>query len=197
MSNKPALIGITGGIGSGKSLVCQIFEVLGVPVYYADDRAKVLVQENGALKKNIIHFFGAESFTDGQYNKAYMAGLVFDSPERLAQLNQLIHPAVALDFEDWVQKQAGQPYVVKEAALLLDADNRRGLDQIFVVTAPEEVRIQRVRLRDEKRSVAQIQAIIARQMPQEEMIRQANGSIDNSGYVLLIPQILLLHQSLA
>lgn len=198
MANKPARIGITGGIGSGKSLVCQIFEVLGVPVYYADDRAKELVQEHEGLQKKIMERFGPESFIDGRYNKSYMAGLVFNAPERLAELNALIHPVVGADFEDWVRKQGNQyPYLVKEAALLLDGDNRRGLDQIFVVTAPEALRIERVRLRDQQRSETQIRSIIARQMPQEAMISQSDGCIDNGGHILLIPQIVLIHQSLA
>jgi dephospho-CoA kinase len=197
MPNKPARIGITGGIGSGKSLVCRIFEVLGIPVYYADDRAKALVANDPALKKAIIQAFGEESFLDGQYNKAYMASLVFQDAEKLQQLNQLIHPAVALDFEAWVNRQGENfPYLVKEAALLLEGENRQGLDQIFVVTTPDALRISRVLERDPQRTVDHIKAIMARQLSQEEMLRLSNAAIDNSGGCLLIPQVLSIHQSL-
>ena len=197
MSIKPLLIGITGGIGSGKSTVCRIFEVLGVPVYYADERAKALVQEDEALKQNIIKYFGKESFLNGQYNRSYISAIVFQAPDQLKQLNALIHPVVALDFESWVNtKGVKHSYLVKEAALLLEEGQERNLDKIFTVTAPEEVRIQRVMARDTQRSADQIKAIIARQMPEEEQIKKSDGSLDNAGLVLLIPQVLAIHQSL-
>ncbi len=197
MPNRPLLIGITGGIGSGKSTVCHIFEVLGVPVYSADERAKALVHENESLKENIIQCFGEESFLNGQYNRPYISTIVFQSPERLAQLNALIHPAVALDFERWVISQGvNYAYLVKEAALLLDTGQAANLDKIFTVTAPETVRIQRVITRDINRSTDEVKAIIARQMPEKEQIEKSNGSIDNSGLVLLIPQVVALHYSL-
>jgi dephospho-CoA kinase len=198
MSNKPTLIGITGGIGSGKSLVCHIFEILGIPVYYADDRAKTLVHEDAALKQAIIQAFGAESFTGDQYNKAFMASMVFSEPEKLQQLNRLIHPAVARDFEHWVHVQGNDaPYLAKEAALLLEGNNRQGLDQIFVVVASESLRISRVLERDPQRTAVQIKAIMALQLSQDEMRSQADGVIDNEGMCLLIPQVLSIHQSLA
>jgi len=197
MSTKPILIGITGGIGSGKSTVCHIFEVLGVPVYYADERAKALVEENEGLKQNIIHHFGEESFLNGHYNRSYISSIVFQAPDRLKKLNALIHPAVAFDFDFWVNTQGGQyPYLVKEAALLLEAGHERNLDKIFTVTAPKDMRMQRVMARDAQRSVDQVKAIIARQMTEEEQIKKSDGILDNSGLVLLIPQVLAIHQSL-
>jgi dephospho-CoA kinase len=195
MPNKPLLIGITGGIGSGKSTVCHIFEVLGVPVYYADERAKAIIQENLSVQKQLIEEFGKECFLNGVYNKAYISSIVFQFPNKLTQLNNIIHPAVALDFEAWVTKHANRhPYLVKEAALLLDSSQKGLLDKIFVATAPLELRIKRVLARDPHRTERDIKDVIARQMPEQEMVKLADGVIDNSGLVLLIPQVITLDQ---
>ena len=196
MSNKQVKIGITGGIGSGKSIVCRIFEVIGAPVYYADDRAKQLITESSVIRTQITDFFGESSFVHGEYNRPYIASLVFSNPEKLALLNSILHPAVAKDFKDWILKNTYAPYIVKEAALIFDGPNSTGLDRVYVVTAPEKVRIERVRSRDQQRSIHQIEAIISHQMLEEEMIKLSTGLIDNSGVHMLIPQILSIHQSL-
>ena len=196
MSNKQVKIGITGGIGSGKSIVCRIFEVIGAPVYYADDRAKQLITESSVIRTQITDSFGESSFVHGEYNRPYIASLVFSNPEKLALLNSILHPAVAKDFKDWILKNTYAPYIVKEAALIFDGPNSTGLDRVYVVTAPEKVRIERVRSRDQQRSIHQIEAIISHQMLEEEMIKLSTGLIDNSGVHMLIPQILSIHQSL-
>lgn len=196
MLNKPLQIGITGGIGSGKSTVCQIFEVLGVPVYYSDDRANFLVQNDLGLRAEIINAFGEESFVNGIYNRSYIADLVFNNPDHLNKLNSIVHPIVALDYEKWVSDHPNTPYVLKEAALLLDENNRKGLDRIFVVTAPEELRIERVLSRDHHRTKEQIKAIISAQRSEKSMIALSDGVLDNSETLPLIFQVLKLHQSL-
>ena len=192
MPSKPLLIGITGGIGSGKSTVCHVFEVLGVPVYDADERAKFLVATDPEIKKQLLAFFGTESFVDGKYNKTYIAQLVFQSPEKLAFLNKLIHPAVGEDFKRWVTAHAHFPYLIKEAALMFDSGSSKQLDKIIVVHAPDTMRIARVKERDPQRSEAQIKAIISNQLSQEEMMNRADFLVDNSGKESLIPQVIEL-----
>ncbi len=197
MSNKPLLLGITGSIGSGKSTVCQLFSVLGIPIYNADDRAKWLVANDLGIRKDITTFFGVEAFISGEYNKSFIASLVFQSPEKLKQLNSIIHPAVGRDFEQWVElNKQKAPYLVKEAALLFDSKAGNKLDFIGVVYAPDELRIKRVRQRDPQRSESQIQNIIDNQMPQDEMIKRGDFLINNSGETLLIPQVVAINSSM-
>ena len=188
-------IGITGGIGSGKSTVAAIFRSLGIPVYDADSHAKALMTTDGILKDLIQKEFGTLSFTEkGHLNRQYLAKEVFPNPEKLKRLNQLVHPRVAEDYVDWVNtKSSGSvSYVIKEAALLYDSGSDQMLDQVVVVTAPEELRKQRIRERD-RRSDFEIEEIMKRQMPQEEMAEKADHVVINDGKQLVIPQVLNLH----
>lgn len=197
MPNKPLLLGITGGIGSGKSTVCQIFSVLGIPVYNADERAKWIVSHDKEVGQAITADFGAEAFIQGKYNRAFIASVVFNSPDKLKKLNEIIHPAVGRDFERWVMDNAHKsPYLVKEAALLFDSENGNKLDFTAVVHAPDHLRIQRVKQRDPQRDENQIRNIVANQMSQEEMIKRASFLIDNSGSSLLIPQVTAINSSI-
>ena len=142
-------IGITGGIGSGKTTVCKIFESLGIPVYYADDRAKVLMTENKKLVDEIKKLIGDKSyFEDGSLNRQYIASVVFKNKNKLEQLNSLVHPAVAKDGILWQQSQSVVPYTLKEAALLIESGSFQALDYLITVWAPKETRIQRVIKRD-------------------------------------------------
>lgn len=197
MSNKPLLLGITGSIGSGKSTVCHLFSVLGIPVYNADDRAKWLVANDLKIRKDITTVFGSEAFISGEYNKSFIASIVFQSPEKLQELNSIIHPVVGRDFEQWVElNKKNAPYLVKEAALLIDSGSGNKLDFIAVVYAPDELRIRRVKQRDPQRSETQIQNIIDNQMPQDEMIKRGDFLINNSGETLLIPQVVAINSSM-
>jgi dephospho-CoA kinase len=197
MPNKALLLGVTGGIGSGKSTVCQLFAILGIPVYNADDRAKWIVSNDLYVRKAIADFFGQEAFVNGVYNRSFIAAIVFQSPEKLQQLNAIIHPMVAKDFEKWViDNQHKAPYLVKEAALLFDSGSADQLDYTVTVHAPDELRIKRVLQRDPQRSEEQIRNIISHQMPQDEMIKSASFLIDNSEKVLLIPQLVALNASI-
>lgn len=197
MPNKPLLLGITGSIGSGKSTVCQLFSVLGIPVYNADDRAKWLVANDLGIRAAIIATFGEEAFISGVYNKSFIASIVFQAPDKLKQLNSIIHPAVGKDFEQWIKSNEHKAsYLVKEAALLFDSWGENKLDFIAVVYAPNELRIKRVLERDPQRSERQIENIIANQMSQDEMMKKADFLIDNSGKILLIPQVVALNLSM-
>lgn len=187
-------IGITGGIGSGKSLVCHIFNLLGVPVYDADSRAKSLMTTDGILVSQIKKEFGTLSFrADGSVNREYLAEHVFSDPEKLKKLNRLVHPRVAEDYAQWVKEQH-HVYVLKEAALLFEAKSNAALDKVIVVSAPEALRIKRVLLRDKHRTEEQVKDIIRNQLTEEEKLKQADYIIINDETRALIPQVLQLHQ---
>ncbi|MFZ9980400.1 MAG: dephospho-CoA kinase [Cyclobacteriaceae bacterium] len=190
------LIGVTGGIGAGKSIVASVFRCLGIPVYDADSHAKALMTTDGILQEAIKKEFGTLSFTEqGRLNRAYLASQVFTDPDKLKKLNRLVHPRVAEDFEHWVEKQKSEPtipYVIKEAALLFDSGSNRQLDKIIVVTAPDVLRIQRVQKRDGRTS-HEIEQIFERQMSQEEMIRRSDFTVLNDESRLITPQLLKLH----
>jgi len=189
-------VGITGGIGSGKTTVCAMFEILGVPVYYADDRAKVLITEDSALREGITNLLGSEAYhADGAYNRAYVASVVFAQPEKLAALNALVHPAVETDSSSWHLSMAGagHGYTIKEAALMVESGAYRFLDYLVVVTAPENVRIQRVMQRDGMLE-SEVRARIQSQMPEAEKVALAHFTIINDGLNALVPQVWDLHK---
>ncbi|WP_128547710.1 dephospho-CoA kinase [Larkinella soli] len=193
--NRPLLIGVTGGIGSGKSTVCRIFESLGVPVYLADERAKWLTGHDAILKADIIRLLGSDAYTPtGQYNRSWVAAQVFGQPELLGQLNALIHPRVYADTETWVRSHAEFAYLIKEAALLRAAGDGNSLNKLVVIHAPPELRVQRIRKRDPHRSEEEIRNIISRQVSDEERLAMANYVIENDETRMLIPQVLRLHE---
>lgn len=189
-------VGITGGIGSGKTTVCKIFETLGIPVYYADERAKWLMVNDSGLKQSIRQLLGEEAYDkEGRLDRGFIAGVVFQSPELLERLNALVHPAVALDLEKWQNQQTGAPYTLKEAALIYESGSNRLLDKIIVVTAPLEMRIRRVMERDGV-SWESVEARISRQMPEAEKVRMADFVIYNDGSRSLIGQVIEVHGKL-
>lgn len=191
---KPLQIGITGGIGSGKSLVCKIFNALGTPTYDADSRAKMVMTTDGILVEAIKKEFGVLSYdAKGVLNRQHLANSVFSQPDKLKRLNELVHPRVAVDYEHWVSSQADVKYVLKEAALLFESGSYQSLDKIIVVTAPETLRVMRVLIRDPHRSAEQTKEIIRNQMEEEEKIKRADYVIVNDETTLLIPQVLNLH----
>ena len=193
--SRPLQIGVTGGIGSGKSLVCRIFSCLGVPVYDADSRAKKLMTTDGILIGLIQKEFGTLSYhPDGTLNRTYLAEVAFQDETRLELLNSLVHPRVALDYQQWVATHTGNAYVVKEAALLFEAGSHLGLDKVVVVTAPEELRVQRVLKRDVHRTPDMVREIMLKQMPENEKMKKADYLLTNDESSLLIPQVVELHQ---
>lgn len=184
-------IGITGGIGSGKSTVSRIFEVLGIPVYDADSNAKKLMEENSFLKEKIISLFGIEAYSSGKLNRAHLANLVFKNPEKIQQLNELVHPVTIADANDWFQKQ-NSPYCIKEAALIFESGANKALDGVIGVTAPESLRIQRVINRDGI-TESEIKDRMKRQMNEPEKMKRCNWVIQNDEANSLIEQVLKLH----
>ncbi|OUJ70252.1 dephospho-CoA kinase [Hymenobacter crusticola] len=192
-------VGITGGIGSGKSVVCRLFQVLGVPVYDSDFRAKWLMAHDVALRSELVAAFGAETFdAAGQLNRTYLARTAFNDPAQLTRLNQLVHPYVGRDFEQWAaeRQQAGHAYVLKEAALLYESGAYRQLDRIITVFAPLPLRQARVLRRDPHRTADDILTIVGKQLSEEEKLSRADYIIYNDDTQLLIPQVLALHTTL-
>lgn len=190
------MVGVTGGIGSGKSTVCRVFSILGIPVYAADDRAKWLMANDPNLKKEISAQFGEKSFLeDGSLNRAFLAEEVFSDPEKVKKINALVHPAVGEDFKNWTKGQSA-PYLIKEAALLFESGSYKELDYIINVSSPLKIRVARVLLRDPHRSENQVNHIIDQQMPDEQKNELADYVIKNNDSKLILPQVLEIHQKL-
>lgn len=189
-------IGVTGGIGSGKTVICRIFRSLGIPVYDADSRARYILDNDPALKSQILELFGGNAYTSSGLNNVWIAQHVFNDEDKLHQLNSLVHPLVGIDFEAWSNQKVDNPYVIKEAALLYESGSYLSLDKIVVVTAPESLRIKRVLSRDKHRTEDQVKAILKRQWSEEEKIVKADFLIKNDDQELVIPQVLELHENL-
>ncbi len=170
-------IGVTGGIGSGKSTVCRLFSERGIPCYEADREAKRLMAEDGTLREAIIARFGAESYTSEGLNRAYLAQKVFADGEALAALNSLVHPAVREDFRQWAEGQQA-PYLLLESALLFSADFAREVDYTLAVVAPEQLRLERTMQRDGTTEEA-VRARMAAQMSDEELAQRADWVLVN------------------
>lgn len=192
MLTTPLQVGITGGIGSGKSLVCRVFSLLGVPVYDSDHRAKALMTTDGILISQIKKEFGDLSYDDHGLNRRYLAKTVFGDKVKLTKLNQLVHPRVGADYTRWLSRQ-DSPYILKEAALLYESGSYQQLDRVIMVWADENVRIKRVLARDPHRTNQQVKDIIKQQWSDNEKRERADRVIYNDESLLLIPQILSLH----
>lgn len=189
-------VGITGGIGSGKTTVCKLFETLGIPIYYADDRAKAIMITNEKLIAGLKAEFGNETYLDdGSLNRSYIAGIVFSDKSKLEKLNALVHPAVRIDGDNWFEAQSDKPYALKEAALHFETGGYKLLDKMITVFAPEKVRIERVMKRDNVTAEA-VKARIDKQLPDSEKMKKADFVIYNDGSKSLIDQVLAIHQTL-
>ncbi len=187
-------IGLTGGIGSGKSTVARIFELLGVPVYDADDAAKRLMHRDEELKKAIKENFGEEIYKEGKLDRKLLASIVFNDPRKLELLNSLVHPATIRDAENWVEKQSA-PYIIKEAAIMFESGVNKMMDYVAGVSAPEELRIERVMKRDGV-SREEVLRRMQRQMDEDKKMNLCDFILVNDEKQLLIPQVLELHQKL-
>jgi len=189
-------IGITGGIGAGKTTVCRIFEQLEIPVYYADIRAKDLMREEETLKKKIRQAFGWDAYEkDGELNRPYLAKIVFNDPRQLNILNQIVHPAVFDDYYKWVieREKEGHAYSVKEAALLLESGSYKQLDKIIVVTSPIDLRIERIMKRDHIRR-EEVLKRIENQLSDKERMEKADYVLKNGTNRSIIKQVMNLHK---
>lgn len=196
MKTKPLEIGVTGGIGSGKSLVCKIFSLLGVPVYNADNRARWLTNNNKEVRRQITEKFGPAAYTGKGLDRDYIAGKVFNNPDELKVLNAIVHPAVGKDYDQWVTSNSKHPYVIKEAALIFEAGSYKRLQKVINVSAPEELRIRRVLQRDSFRTEKEIKSIIEKQMKESERQHRSDYNVFNDEKKMLIPQILQLHEEI-
>ena len=171
-------VGITGGIGSGKSTVCRLFAACGVPVYDSDSQAKRLMEEDSTLRTQLAARFGDDIYVDGRLNRKLLAGRVFADPVELAALNALVHPAVMADFERWCERYSGADYVILESAILFDAGLEGYVDYTIAVTAPVELRIVRTCLRDGA-SEEEVRRRIDVQLGEEELRLRADHTLVN------------------
>lgn len=187
-------VGITGGIGSGKSTVAKVFEVLGIPVYYADEAGRRLTNEDAALQKKIKAQFGEAAYNNNELNRKYIADIVFTAPEKLALLNSIIHPATFADAEQWMHKQT-TPYAIKEAAIIFESGAQQYLDYVIGVYAPTPLRIQRSMHRDGV-TRDEVLSRMNKQIDEEIKMRLCDFVIKNDEQQLLIPQVVALHQQL-
>ncbi|HYG38740.1 MAG TPA: dephospho-CoA kinase [Cytophagales bacterium] len=196
MGKKLLQIGVTGGIGSGKSTICKIFYELGAPIYDADSRAKWILANDEVLRKQIIEKFGAQSYNEKkEINRDYLAAQVFNDSEKVKILNSLVHPRVGQDYSYWAENTPSKTgYIVKEAALLFESGSYKALDKIVTVEAPEELRISRILKRDPFRKSEEIRGIIAKQMTDEQRRALSDYIIYNDEKNLVIPQVLKLHE---
>ncbi|HEY0896964.1 MAG TPA: dephospho-CoA kinase [Sphingobacteriaceae bacterium] len=187
-------VGITGGIGSGKTTVCRIFESLGIPVFYADEVAKRVMTSDLVLVEGIREAFGESSYSAaGELNRKHLADLVFSDTQQLEKLNALVHPAVFRAFDQWAASVKNAPYLLKEAALMFESGSYRMCDLNVLVTAPEELRILRVTQRDQITAEA-VRQRMNKQFSDEQKIPMSDFVIVNDERSLLIPQVLQLHQ---
>ena len=183
-------IGLTGGIGAGKTYVSKIFQKMGIPIFNADEQAKKCMVEDSSLKAAVQLAFGESMYLKGVLQKDTLANIVFNNTEALGKLNALVHPIVKQKFEDWCIQQSTS-IVIKEAAILFESDAHLGLDAVVCVSAPETLRIERVQKRDGS-SVEQIESRMSKQMPQAEKEELADFLIVNNEVQLLLPQVLAI-----
>ncbi|WP_052432142.1 dephospho-CoA kinase [Flammeovirga pacifica] len=188
-------VGITGGIGAGKSYICRLFKVLGVPIYNADNSAKMLMVEDPEIIELVTTNFGKQSyFPNGMLNRKYLATQIFTDESKLQMMNEIVHPKVRKHYNDWVEIQLRKnDYIIKEAALMFTNDHYKELDKVIVVKAPYEDRIKRVLERD-KRPKQQIEEIINKQRKEEELSVLGDYFVSNDDSKLIIPQVIELHR---
>lgn len=187
-------IGLTGGIGSGKSTVAKVFEVLGIPIYYADDAARRLMNEDSALRQQIIGHFGPSAYKNNQLDRAYIAGQVFDNKEKLELMNSLVHPATIRDAENWMARQT-TPYAIKEAAIIFESGTQNQYDYIIGVSAPLPLRTLRAMRRDGS-TREQVLARMGKQIQEVIKMRLCDFVITNDEQQPVIPQVLKMHDTL-
>lgn len=193
---RPLTVGITGGIGAGKSTVARMFAMLSIPVYYADDRAKWLMANDEELKAKIVQAFGEDAYSEqGVLNRAFLAEKIFSNPTLTELINGLVHPAVGEDFRRWSDQQQS-PYVLKEAALLFESGSYKELDKVINVSSPLKVRVTRILTRDPHRTLEQVNSIIDKQLPDEDKNQRADFVIKNTDSHMIIPQVLDIHKRL-
>jgi dephospho-CoA kinase len=189
-------VGITGGIGAGKSLISKIFDSFGIPIYNADMEAKKLMNENLPLKDAIRKLFGQNAYKEGYLDRSFIVKKLFNNVENLTRMNELVHPVVINDYNKWLQKQEQKPYSIKEAALLFESGSYKELDKVILVYTPKTIRINRVLMRDRHRTKADIESIIENQMSENKKKKLSDYLIVNDEQKMVIPQVLEIHEKL-
>lgn len=188
------IVGLTGGIGSGKTTVAKAFAQLGVPVYIADEEAKKLMHRSKIIKRKLINLFGEEAYIDGKLNKTFIANIIFNQANYLQEMNAIVHPKVAKHFQNWVKKQ-NTPYVIKEVAILFENGSYKQCDYIITVTATLEDRISRLLKRDQT-TISKIKAIMNNQWQDKERIKLSNFVITNNVLDSTLAQVKETHNQL-
>jgi dephospho-CoA kinase len=189
-------VGVTGGIGSGKSLICQVFSHLGVPVYFADEAAKNLMDYDPGIKKGLTDVFGATIYAGGKLNRPKLAGLIFDDPKLLADVNRIVHPGVRHNFIEWCSSFTSVPFVIQESAILFESNTFKLFDYIILVAAPEEMRIQRI-LNRPGMTREKILEIMKNQLPEGEKILRSHFVIKNDETTMILPLILSIYTEIS
>lgn len=187
---KPKLIGITGGIGAGKSTVSTICKHLGFKVYNSDQRAKEIVSEDSTIKKKLISFFGNNVYKNGVLDRKFLSDKIFNDKSSLQQINSIIHPAVKKDFNCWVTNNSNEKILFKESALLFESGAYKELDKIILIVSDKNLRVSRVLNRDQKRSKKEIESIIDKQIDEVDAIKYADIVIDNNHKKMLLPSVI-------
>ncbi len=190
------LVGITGGIGSGKSTISKVFNILGIPVYDSDSRARSLMENNVNVREGLRELFGDEALKDKGINKDHLRKVVFSNQENRKKINDLVHPEVGKDFGSWVKENSSAPYLIKEAALLVESGSYKNLDVLIGVFAPKKVRIERVKRRDPFRSEDDIQKIIDSQMSDEQLAGYCHLQVQNDGKKAILEYLMNFDTSL-
>lgn len=188
------VVGLTGGIGSGKTTVANFFEELGIPVYIADVEAKKLMNASSKVKAGVTALFGEKAYIDGLLNRKYIASQVFDDPAKLEALNAVVHPQVALDFSSWKQQQTS-PYVIYEAAILFEKGGYKKCDYNILVIAGHQTKIERLKTRDQA-TISEIEARMKNQWPDEKKLPLADFVIENEELSGTKNEVQKIHQIL-
>ncbi len=189
------IIGLTGGIGSGKTTIAKMFTNFGVPVYYADDEAKKLIHSNQHIKEQLIHLFGNEAYQNGELNRAFIAGIVFNDKKKLESINAIVHPEVEKHFSNWIKKQNSK-YVIQENAILFESGSQNRFDKIITVTAPLEIKIERVVKRDQT-SREKVMERMDNQLKDDYKIRNSAFVINNLSLEDSKNEVIKLHKLLS
>lgn len=187
-------LGITGGIGSGKSTVCKVFDVLGITVFYSDEEARKIMDSNPLVHKGLMEILGFDIFIDGSLDRPRLADIIFNDDKKLQEVNKLVHPLVLEEFEIWSEKQYSE-YVILESAILFESDAANIVDKTLAVIAPMEERISRVM---ERNNIKREEVLdrVKNQVSENEMIRRSDFLIDNADSNMLIPQVISIHNEI-
>ena len=187
-------VGLTGGIGSGKTIASKIFEILGIPVYQADEAAKSLMESNPILKNQLIEHFSENAFVDGKLNRKYIADIIFNDKEKLHLINSLVHPYTIQDGIEWMKKQT-TPYAIKEAALIFESGTQSNFDYIIGISSPQSMRLNRTIKRDNTNRELILEKM-EHQLDEQVKMKLCDFVLQNDEKTLLTTQVIAVHEKL-